>query len=124
MKLNIYSFFIFLFYAAMASATPPSEILLSYDTDKSILHVSARHPSERLQRHYLRRLVISKNDVVVQTVTFSSQKLASGLEEDIEFKADPGDKISVEVFCSQGGSKKAELLIPKPDGEKDQHAAQ
>ena len=112
MKLNIYFFFIFFFYAAIASATPPSGMSLTYDSEKNILHVSARHPSERLQRHYLRRLVISRNDVVAQTVIFSGQKLAAGLEEDIEFKAGPGDKISVEVFCSQGGSAKARIEIP------------
>ena len=102
------------FWAGTASATPPSDMSLTYDIEKSVLRVFAKHPSQRLERHYLRRLVIYKNDAAAKTVTFARQKLAAGLEEDIEFKAEPGDTINVEAFCSQGGSGKAQIEIPRP----------
>ncbi|MBI4308850.1 MAG: hypothetical protein HY591_00810 [Candidatus Omnitrophica bacterium] len=118
MKLNIFFFSMFLLYAATSFATPPSDMSLTYDKEKNIVHVSAKHPSGRLERHYVRRLVIYKNDGPVETLNFPRQKLAAGLEEDIELKAGPGDRISIEAFCSQGGSGKAQIEIPqdKPEG--------
>lgn len=101
--------------ALAAFATPPSEVAITYDDAKGILHVSAGHPSQRPSRHYLRRLVIYKNGASVNELNFGFQKLAGGMEEDVPLKAGPGDRIKVELFCSQGGSGEAELTIAKPE---------
>ena len=94
-------------------AAPPSAMTLSYDTVKNSLHVSAAHPSDRLERHYLRRLTVYKNDEEAKTVFWARQKLPAGIEEDIDLNAVPGDHVRVEVFCSQGGFAKAEYIVPK-----------
>ncbi len=100
-----------------ALATPPSALTITYDADKKNVHVSATHPSGRLERHYLRRVVLYINDKEKDSMYFPRQKLAWGMEEDIALEAKPGDKISVEVFCSQGGSAVAETVVPTPPGE-------
>ena len=100
-----------------AWATPPSSVKLTYDLDKQILHVSATHPANKLDKHFLRRIVIYKNDAELNTVYFTRQKAPSGIEEDIPVTAEGGDKIAIEVFCSQGGLGKGEVSIPVPPKE-------
>ena len=99
--------------AVPALAAPPAGIDLSYDSSKKTLHVSARHPSDRLDRYYIRKIVIYKNDTADDEVTFSRQKLASGIEEDIAYEAKPRDVIKVEIFASEGGKGSAEYEVPQ-----------
>ncbi len=108
-------FSVFLFASfcgiSLACATPPSDISISYDPIKNILHISAHHPTDRMSRHYLRTVVISKNGTAADTKIFSRQSSPSGIEEDIAFEAIKGDKIGVVVSCSQGGSAEASTTV-------------
>ena len=97
---------------AVAFATPPSQIELSYDALKGNLHIEAEHPSDRLDRHYLRRMVIYKNDVQDQELFYPRQTYAAKFVADTALKADPGDRIAVELFCSQGGVGRQEITVP------------
>ncbi|MBI3314364.1 MAG: hypothetical protein HYZ86_00265 [Candidatus Omnitrophica bacterium] len=99
-------------------ATPPTEMEISYDPAppsagqaRGVLHVEAKHISDHLDKHYLRRLVIYRNGVKEQEIAYTRQKYPSKFIEDIPLIVKPGETISVEVFCSQGGSKRAELTI-------------
>ncbi len=94
-----------------AWATPPTEMDLSYDPAQGTLHVEAKHVSDHLDKHYLRRLLLYRNGVQEQELTYTRQKYPSKFIEDIPLIAKPGEIIAVEVFCSQGGSKRAELTI-------------
>lgn len=94
-----------------AFAVPPTNIILDYDAKGKILHVSADHPSTR-ERNFLRRLVIFKNDAESKTVILTHQKLAIGIREDIAFDAKPEDKITVEIYASEGGKGSAEYIVP------------
>lgn len=98
-----------------AYATPPSEVTLSYDKAKQVLHVVAKHPSDRLTRHYLRHLVIYRNDVAVDTLSFARQMYAWGMEEDVALPAEGGDLIRIEMFCSKGGIGKGQTQVPADD---------
>ncbi len=100
-----------------AGATPPSGIKLTYDVEKQVLHISAAHPSENMGKHYLRRIVIYKNDQEADALNLSRQKIPAGLEEDVSLAAQGGDKLSVEIFCYKGGSGKGEMTIPKEETE-------
>ena len=86
---------------------------MDYDVLKGILHVEAAHPSERLERHYLRRMIIYKNGAQEQELFFPRQKSAAGFVQDVELKAAGGELIAVEFFCSQGGTAKAEITVPE-----------
>jgi hypothetical protein len=93
-------------------ATPPREIKLTYDKEKQILQVQAQHPSDRLERHYLRRLVITQNDSEVKVINFPRQTLAWGFSVDVDLPAQGDDVIRAELFCSQGGHGAGELVLP------------
>lgn len=95
-------------------ATPPSEVTVSYDQDKQVLHVEAKHPSDRLERHFLRVMKISHDATELKTVTFPRQTLAWGLSTDVDLPTKGGEHIKVELFCSQGGHKDATIDIPEP----------
>ncbi len=97
--------------ASFAWATPPTTLDLTYDPASGVLHVEAKHVSEHLDKHYLHRLVIYRNGAQEQEIVYTRQKYPSKFMEDIPLIAKPGETIAVEVFCSQGGSKRAELTI-------------
>ncbi len=103
--------------ASSALAAPPTGISLTYDFDKSSLHVSARHPSDNMDKNYLRRLVIYRNGMEEQALTFARQKIAAGLEEDVSLSASPGDLVRVEIFASEGGKGSAEITLTAPQSE-------
>ncbi len=97
--------------ASFVWATPPTEMKISYDPAKGMLHVEAKHISDHLDKHYLRQLVIYRNGTKEQEIAYARQKYPSKFIEDIPFIAKPGETIAVEVFCSEGGTKRAELTI-------------
>lgn len=106
--------------ASQALASTPSDVSISYDTDKGFLHVSAKHPTDRPDHRYINRVKIFKNDVLADTKNYFWQKSPMGLEDDIVFSADPGDKISVEVTCVEGGKATAETTVPVVAKENEQ----
>ncbi len=93
-----------------AHATPPSEMHLAYQN--GTLNIEARHMSENLGKHYLRRLVVYKNDAQEKELTYIRQASPPKFIESIPLDAVPGDVLAVEVFCVKGGSKRAELIVP------------
>ena len=105
-----------------AWATPPSSLTLTYDVDKQMLHVSAVHASERLDKHYLRRIVVFKNNEEIDTVNLTRQKAPSGVEEDIPVETVGGEKLSVQIYCSKGGLGRGEVDVPVPSTEKEKNA--
>ena len=98
-------------FLSSAWATPPTTLDLTYDPATGVLHVEAKHISDHLDKHYLRRLVIDRNGAKEKEIAYTRQKYPSKFVEDIPFIAKPGETIAVEVFCSQGGKKKVELTI-------------
>lgn len=111
MVLKVLTFLIFLIASSLSLATPPSEVTITYNAGKELLHVVAKHPSDRLHRHYLRKMIVYKNGDADSTLYFGLQRFAWGLEEDVLLKAKPGDKLKIELFCSQGGSGEVEMTV-------------
>lgn len=99
---------------SVAYATPPTGVNINYDTDKGILYVTAKHPTDRPDHHYINHVRIYKNDVLVDTHNYFWQKSPRGLEENFIVAADPGDKIMVEMTCVEGGKASAETTVLKP----------
>ena len=121
MGIRKYSLFIviFVFTVSLVGATPPSSVNLKYDLEKQTLYIEAAHVSENLDRHYLRRIVIYKNDIQVDAITLTRQKIPTGIEEDVKVSAQGGDKLSAEVFCKKGGVARGEMTVPIPPKEDD-----
>ena len=112
MKRSIAAFAVMLMAgASFVWAAPPTEMEISYDPAQGTLHVEAKHISDHLNKHYLRRLVIYRNGAKEQEIAYTRQKYPSKFIEDIPFIAKPGETIAVEVFSSEGGTKRVELTI-------------
>ena len=57
--------------------------------------------------------MVYKNDVVQEDRSYARQSMPSQLAEDLSLAAKPDDILAVEVFCKEGGSKRAELSVSK-----------
>ncbi len=100
-----------------AWATPPESLMLEYDPAAGVLTISGSHPTQDRLEHFIRRAVVIRNQDEAKKFYVTRQDSASGFKFSVPFKAEPGDQLQVEVFCSQGGSKSAALLVPKPAQE-------
>ena len=116
---KLVAFIVMSLYASLSWATPPSEILLSYDKETEILHVEAKHVSTRPERHYLHKFVVSINGQQEQVLYFKRQVDPAKFVTDIPLKAKGGDVIGVDISCIQGGNKKEEIEIPEDPKEED-----
>ena len=98
---------------AAAFATPPGDLNLSFDVDKGQITVQGPHPTQEMTEHFIRRVVVVKNDEPARTFYYPRQTSASEFKYTIELSIVPGDNIHVEVHCNQGGSKAGDLVIPE-----------
>lgn len=118
-----YIYFIgFLFYGvAMCSpwawSTPPDSLEVEYDLNAGVLVISGSHPTQDRLEHFIRRAVVVRNGDEPQKFYVTRQDSASGFKFSFPFKAEGGDQLQVEVFCSQGGSNTAAFQIPNAEPE-------
>ncbi|MBF0490198.1 MAG: hypothetical protein HQL15_06195 [Candidatus Omnitrophica bacterium] len=110
---------IFVLNSAFVLAAPATNIYLSYDVSTQLLHVEANHPSDRLERYYIQRVVVTCKDGNSQEFTFSRQSRPDKFVADLEFLAQPGDRCDVVLFASDGGRSQAVLEIPESKIKKE-----
>lgn len=94
-------------------ATPPESLELSYNQSAGILTVSGRHPTQDRFEHFIRRVIITRNQDEPQKFYLTRQDSASEFKIAVPVNSEPGDTIRIAVYCSQGGTKSAEIQIPK-----------
>jgi hypothetical protein len=115
-------FFLLVFPVAVSLATTPSpqrmspvtSISLTYDLDKSSLHIEAVHPSNNWEIDYVRMMTVSLNGQVVSTLNYYHQTSAAGFSEDVQLPTKVGDVITVDLFCTGGSSMSKDLTVTKP----------
>ncbi len=95
-----------------AMARPPTAINLSYDLEKRNLHIEAEHVTKNPRKHFIRQIIVYKNDVRVEKRFYVQQTSASMLTEDFALEAASTDALRVEVVCNEAGRKEATLVIP------------
>ena len=78
---------------SIAHATAPTSVTIDYNIKSNNLYVRAEHVSSRLERHYIRKMVVSINDEAKDPVYYPRQKAPWGFEADYTVKAKPKDKI-------------------------------
>ena len=112
---------VFMFaFCFSASATPPTDIIFSFDTANSIVKADIVHPTENPKDHFIYLIQVSVNgkQLIKQEATEQAnadvQKVAyliPGLK--------PGDKVSIEADCNKYGDLTKEATVPaQPPGEK------
>jgi hypothetical protein len=109
-------FFALVTAAALANASPPSEIKLSLDRETGSLQVTAMHASKNASVHYIKAITVTIGGMECPAREFKSQ---TGLEKqetaftaaDLPALKDlaPGAEISVKAECNIFGSKTASI---------------
>ena len=98
-----------------AWATAPNAIKLSYDQSAQMLHMEIEHVSSNIDRHFIRKAVITKNGHDLRVFYFTRQDTPVMAVKDIKYSAAEGDVIEVQVFCNQGGGLREVLEVPKAE---------
>ncbi len=112
-RITIFFTLSFLFlHCPFLVATPPSAINIEYNADAQALHIEIKHVSRDLNEHYIRRMVVTKNDQEIKKFTYSRQPSATGLSEDVALDAQSGDIIRVKVFGNKSGPKEETFVVP------------
>jgi len=97
-----------------AYAHPPSNIIITYDPVKKMLHADIKHRVGNPRQHYIKKADIGLNDKEIAGLTFTSQ--ASYFSQPLDYslakvEIKKGDKIYVEGYCSISGKLKVEITI-------------
>ena len=100
-----------LFLPGMAQATPPLDVQLNYSLKDESLDVKIRHPSQNLGHHFIRKVVLYKNEAEIETKYFKRQPDPYEFTVNFSLTAMAGDTVRVVVYCEKGGSKEGTLLI-------------
>ncbi len=103
--------------ASNAWATKPLSINLKYDTTAHVLSVTAEHTSNKLNKHFIRSMVISIDGVAMSPVYFNRQQTPSAFNATVALDVKPQQTIKVELACSLGGSIEGEYTVPEPPTE-------
>ena len=64
------------------------------------------------RKHFIRRVVIYKNDEEVEKRSYVQQTTAAMLIEDLALEAVTGDVLRVKAVCNEAGRKEIIFVIP------------
>lgn len=93
-------------------ARPPTEIILSYDLEKKNFHVEARRVTKDPRKHFIRQIVVYKNNMEARKCFYVQQTSASMLSRMPLWKRSPGDVPRVEAVCNEVGREEVTFVIP------------
>ena len=105
-------FFVMLLVCPVSFATPPFDLTLTYDLLNGTLTAQGHHPTQDRFEHYIRRMEVTINDGEAQEFYFTRQDSVSEFKQTVSVQTKPSDQIHIKVYCSQGGTREAELVIP------------
>jgi len=97
-----------------ALATPPTDIIITFDTANSIVKADIEHPTENPKEHFIYNIEVSVNgkklikQEATEQVNADIQKvmyLIPGLKA--------GDKVSVYAECNKYGDMTKEAVVPQ-----------
>ncbi len=109
--LSVYSFFVW--------AAPATNMQLTYDIDKQVLHVEADHPTDRPERYFIQRAVVTKDSQESQEFYFPRQTSPAKFIADLEYPANPGNHLDVKLFSSEGGTAQGSLDVMRTEQKKE-----
>jgi len=97
---------------SLAYAHPPSDIIISYDAKTKILKAVIMHNVANPQKHYIKKVDVGLNgkEIIEHSISrqdnFTSQTVSYFIPDAL-----PGDKISVEGYCSISGKLEKEIQV-------------
>jgi hypothetical protein len=92
-------------------ATPPVSIDLSYDPNKGILHVEAGHPTQNLEKNFIRLMIVYVNGQQASSFNYFRQAAYDKFTDDVTVTANAGDVVKVDLFSAEGGEMAKEMTV-------------
>ena len=105
---------------SVAEAHSPGPITLEYDSETDILTVTVTHSTADVNSHYIYEIVIEKNSVQVDIVTYTSQSSASQVVETFTIAAVDGDVLEATAKCSVSGQDSEQITVTISDTTTDE----
>ena len=106
--------FLAIFFCPAATyAHGPGDVTLNYDSDSHILSVTISHSVSNPEKHYIKRITITKNGKPLETYEYKSQPAPSPFTYTYKVEAKEGDTLKVKAKCNYFGSRTKELVIGK-----------
>ncbi len=104
---------IFLFvFCFSALATPPTDIIITFDMAKSIVKADIEHPTENPKEHFIYLIQVSVNGkkLIKQEAT---EQLNADKQEVMYIipGLKPGDKVSIDADCNKYGDLTKETVV-------------
>jgi hypothetical protein len=117
---QIFLFIVSLFAGTTSAwATPPQELTPSYDLKNKILTVSVKHITKDLDKHYIRKIAVVVNGEEQLVEYYKRQPEYMEFSYDFDLDHPPGTVIAVKAYCSDGGTKEAQMVISVPEKSDD-----
>ena len=104
--------FICLVSTGIAYAHPPKDIEISYEPTSKVLTAVIMHDTSNPLGHYIKKVDVGLNDqeIIEQMISkqdnVNSQRVSYLIPD-----AKPGDRLSVEGYCSISGKLKKEIVV-------------
>ncbi len=110
--ISLTTVFCFCLLCATASAHPPQDIAVTYDPKTKMLWAVITHNVSNPENHFIKKVDVAINgqEVIEHKISRQDNNLnqtVSYLLPDVK----PGDKLSVEAYCSISGKLKQEIEI-------------
>ena len=109
-KIVIFSLLCLFFTSVVASAHPPQDILLKFDSVTNTLSVLILHEVKNPKEHFIKKIEVKLNgsSIIVQKIsrqdTENTQTVAYIISD-----ANPGDVIALEAECNISGKMEKSL---------------
>ncbi|MDD5723945.1 MAG: hypothetical protein PHY29_09460 [Syntrophales bacterium] len=109
----VLSFLALSLWPVAAQAHSPKDVTLTYDSDSRTLSVTISHAVSNPQKHYVKKVTITKNSAPVATHEYTSQPEPDSFTYTYPVEAEEGDTLAVKANCNYFGSETGELTVGK-----------
>lgn len=109
--LLILSFLALSLWPTVAQAHGPNGVLLRYDSDARTLRVDISHSVSNPQKHYVKKVTITKNGEPVTVHEYTGQPETSSFTYTYPMEAKEGDTLKATADCNYFGSKTGEITV-------------
>ncbi len=102
----------FITLASSVWAHPPSDIIITYDSNTKMLHAVIMHSVSNVENHYIKKVDVGLNGKEIISQEISRQDNSENQTVDYLIPdAKSGDKLSVEAYCSISGDLQKEIEV-------------
>jgi hypothetical protein len=96
-------------------AHPPTDIIITFDLEKSLVKVDVMHASKDIVKHFIKQIEVLLNGKSILKQQFTTQ--TSNEKQSVVYVIPglkPGDKVAIDADCSIFGDLTKEALVTAP----------